>query len=77
MNDLLIKLKEIYYKAYNEALATGTPAPQALALADAMDKFINKNHKGVKGNIAVTPTLFMLADRFINGDIKFRGRDKK
>ena len=69
INDLLANLKKICEKTYNESLKNGTPEPEVLK--DAMDRFINQNHNEIG-----KPTLFDLADRFIAGEIKHRGKDK-
>jgi integrase len=72
LNDLLDNLEEICTKTYNESLKDGIPEPEHLKIA--MQQFIDKNHQPKESK--QKPTLFSLANRFINGEIKFRGRDK-
>lgn len=72
LNDLLDNLEKICTKTYSESLRDGIPEPGVLR--DAMQAFIDKNHRP-KDNPS-KPTLFSLADRFIKGEIKYRGRDK-
>jgi len=72
LNDLLDNLEEICIKTYNESLKDGIPEPEHLRMA--MEHFIDKNHQPKESK--QKPTLFSLATRFINGEIKFRGRDK-
>lgn len=69
LNDLLDSLENICTKTYNESLKNGIPAPEVLK--DAMESFINHNHHD-----ASKPTLFTLADRFIHGEIKNKGKEK-
>lgn len=72
LNDLLDNLEKICLRTYSESLNDGIPEPHVLK--DAMQTFINKNHQS-KINLN-KPSLFSLTDRFIKGEIKFRGRDK-
>jgi integrase len=55
-------------------LKDGIPEPEVLK--EAMKKFINKNHEFEEVGVVAKPTLFSLTERFINGEIKFRGRNK-
>ena len=73
LNDLLDNLQKVCTKAYNEALKTGTPTPAQLRLV--LQDFINQNHHDEEVAAGI-PTLFSLAERFIIGEIKFKGRDK-
>ncbi len=73
LNDLLDNLEKICIKTYSESLKNGIPEPEVLK--EAMQAFIDKNHFAKEEN-ATKPTLFTLADRFINGEIKFRGKSK-
>jgi len=74
LNDLLDHLERICLKAYSEMLKDGIPEPEVLK--EAMKKFINKNHEFEEQVATDKPTLFSLTERFINGEIKFRGRNK-
>lgn len=74
VNELLDKLDDICEKTYNESLVNGIPEPDVLR--SAMDNFINKNHVEVANVVVAKPTLFTLAERFISGEIKNRGKDK-
>jgi integrase len=72
LNDMLDNLELTCLRAYSEALKDGIPDP--IILKRTLDLLIDKNH-----NNAVDPnkpTLFNLALRFINGEIKFKGKDK-
>jgi integrase len=73
LNALLKNLKEVCEKTYNESLANGIPAPEVLKAA--LEDFINQNHSdnALSDN---KPSLFKLIDRFVNGEIKNRGKDK-
>lgn len=73
LNDLLDNLKRVCVKAYNEALQTGTPTPEQLRIH--LQDFLNKNHQEEKVAAGI-PTIFRLAERFIAGEIKFKGKDK-
>jgi integrase len=73
LNDLLDNLERICLKTYTESLKDGIPEPEVLK--EAMQAFINRNHTAKEGQ-ASKPTLFSLAQRFINGEIKFRGKSK-
>jgi integrase len=70
LNDLLETLKKVCVKTYNESVKNGIPAPAVLRLA--LDAFINRNHNDDPGR----PTLYTLADRFVKGEIKNKGKDK-
>ncbi len=74
LNDLLDHLERICLKTYSEMLRDGIPEPEVLK--EAMKKFINKNHEIEEEVATDKPTLFSLTERFINGEIKFRGRNK-
>lgn len=69
LNDLLESLKKVCSKTYNESLKNGIPEPEVLRTA--MDAFINQNHNDVS-----KPTLYSLADRFVSGEIKNKGKEK-
>jgi len=69
---MLDNLEGTCLRAYSEALKDGIPDP--IILKRTLDLLIDKNH-----NNAVDPnkpTLFTLAQRFIDGEIKFKGKDK-
>ncbi len=72
LNDLLENLEKLCYKTYSESLANGIPQPSILR--EALQGFFDKNHQPSKA--PDKPTLFSLIERFVNGEIKFRGRDK-
>jgi integrase len=69
LNDLLDNLKNVCEKTYNTSLKNGIPAPATLA--EALNDFINQNN-----NDDDQETLFALAERFINGEIKSKGKEK-
>ena len=70
LNDLLNSLESLCEKSYNEELKHGIPAPETLK--SYLDGFIHQNDDNNKSD-----DLFELIDRFISGEIKFKGRDKK
>lgn len=72
LNDMLDNLELTCLRTYSESLKDGIPDPTILKRT--LDLLIDKNHN----NIEVTnkPTLFSLAQRFIDGEIKFKGKDK-
>jgi len=72
LNDMLENLEQACLRAYSEALKDGIPEP--IILKNTLDQLINKNHNNV--DKSTKPTLFSLAQRFIDGEIKFRGKDK-
>ena len=69
LNDLLSSLKTICEKA----IIGIPPAPEVLT--KMLDDYINQNHNGVAVD-KNKPTLFKLINRFIDGEIKNRGREK-
>lgn len=69
LNELLDNLKKICERTYNESLKNGVPAPGVLK--KAMEDFINQNHNDDDG-----PTFYKLASRFIDGEIKNKGKAK-
>ncbi len=70
LNDLLKNLEQLCEKTYNESLKDGIPTPEQLR--KPLIDFLNQNHNEDTGK----PTLFSLAERFINGEIKVKGKDK-
>ena len=72
LNDMLDNLESTCLRAYSEALKDGIPDTNILK--HALDTLIDKNHNNAE--VSNKPTLFSLAQRFINGEIKFRGKDK-
>jgi integrase len=72
LNDLLDNLELTCSRAYSEALKEGIPDP--IILKRVLDLLINKNHANSEDS--GKPTLFKLAQRFIDGEIKFKGKDK-
>jgi len=71
LNDLLDTLKRLCLKSYNEALKNGIPAPAYLKRI--LRDFVNQNLSNTDPD---APSLFKLAKRFIEGEIKNRGKDK-
>lgn len=69
LNDLLDNLQAVCEKTYNESIKSGIPEPDTLK--KALQDFINQNHSDTG-----KPTLYTLAERFISGEIKNRGKDK-
>ena len=69
LNELLNNLEHLCEKSYNEELKNGIPAPETLK--NYLDNFIHKNDGSNEAN-----DIFELIDRFISGEIKFKGRDK-
>ncbi len=72
LNDMLDNLELTCVRAYSEALKDGIPDP--IILKRTLDALIDKNNNIVE--VSNKPTLFSLAQRFIDGEIKFRGKDK-
>jgi integrase len=72
LNDLLDNLELTCSRAYSEALKDGIPDP--IILKRILDLLIDKNHSNSVDS--GKPTLFTLTQRFINGEIKFKGKDK-
>ena len=71
LNDMLDNLELTCLRAYSEALKDGIPDP--IILKTTLDLLIDKNHNNAE--VSNKPTLFSLAQRFFEGEIKFRGRD--
>jgi len=71
LNELLDSLKKLCEKSYNEGLKNGIPTPAQLK--KPLIDFLNQNHNDEAPD---KPTIFTLADRFINGEIKNHGKDK-
>ena len=69
LNDLLDSLKKVCSKTYNESLKNGIPEPDVLKAA--MTAFINQNHYN-----AGKPTFYSLGERFVSGEIKYKGKEK-
>jgi integrase len=69
LNDLMDNLSEVLLSTYRKELPNGLPSKETLKAA--LDKFINQNHKPQGG-----PTLLKLIDRFVAGEIKFKGQNK-
>lgn len=71
LNDLLENLIKECKNAYNEALKDGIPAPESLK--EKLVAFMQQNDgKEKKQKVS----LFSLAERFINNEIKHNGHDK-
>jgi integrase len=69
LNDLLDNLERECSWAYNTHLKNGIPLPSVIK--QHLDSFINQN-----ATIKTGKSLYDLVDRFINGEIKSKGRDK-
>lgn len=73
LNDLLNNLANLCIEAYHTELANGMPTPNQLKLH--LDAFMKQNEYAEKVE-ADRPTLHSLIDRFVNGEIKHKGKDK-
>lgn len=71
LNDLLDALEKEFTIAYNKEIKTGIPAPRTLK--KHLDNYLYQN---LQENTNQEHTLFKLINRFVAGEIKFRGRDK-
>lgn len=71
LNDLLDKLAKECKTAYNEALKDGIPAPETLK--EKLTAYMQQNEEP-EGTQKIT--LFTLAERFKNNEIKNKGKDK-
>ncbi|HEY8658811.1 MAG TPA: site-specific integrase [Hanamia sp.] len=69
LNALLDNLKKVCEKTYNESLKDGIPKPEKIK--EALKAFIDQNHSDKTG-----PTLYSLAERFVAGEIKNKGKEK-
>jgi integrase len=69
LNDLLDNLEKVCEKSYHQELKNGIPQPEKLKRY--LEEVINQNDENTDA-----PTLFKLIDRFIGGEIKYRGRNK-
>lgn len=69
LNELLDNLEAVCLKAYHTEIKTGVPKPATLKkyLVDFMNQ---------KSEDAETPTLAKLVERFVNNEIKYKGRTK-
>ena len=72
LNELLDHLEKLCVKTYLESLKDGIPQPSVLK--DALQGFVDKNHHNIQKSSK--PTLFTLAEKFIKGEIKNKGKDK-
>lgn len=72
VNDLLTNLENVCIKAYNDNLKNGVP-PKGI-LKTALNAFFLRNLQ--QGEGIKDKTLFKLIDRFIEGEIKNKGKDK-
>jgi integrase len=71
LNGLLNALEKEFIIAYNKEIKNGIPAPRTLK--QHLDNFLYQN---LQENTSQENTLFKLINRFVAGEIKFRGRDK-
>jgi integrase len=72
LNELLDHLEKLCVRTYLESLKDGIPKPSVLK--DALQGFVDKNHHNI--HKSSKPTLFTLAEKFIKGEIKNKGKDK-
>lgn len=72
LNDFLTGLQHECDSVYAKALTHGIPSPETIR--QALHNFMNPSIEGEKDE--KTPTLFKLIERFINNEIKHKGRDK-
>jgi integrase len=73
INDLLNTIAQICIDAYYTEAANGTPTPALLK--KHLDAFINQHHEAETIE-AARPTLMALVERFISGQIKYKGQSK-
>lgn len=73
INDLLNNLAQICVDAYHMELANGIPTPDQLKAH--LDRFMNQNRDAAIVE-AERPTLHNLVNRFVNGEIKHKGKAK-
>src|SRR5207253_1927623 len=69
LNDLLGNLEVECLKSYNKHLKEGSLSPDLIK--EDLNLFMNRNSGVDEG-----PTLYALIDRFISGEIKYKGRNK-
>lgn len=74
LNDLLDNLEKVCAHTYHKALASGVPTPDEIR--NSLNEFMNRNN-GKEPVVIKVPSLFNLIDRFISGEIKFFGQEKK
>lgn len=73
VNDLLDNLENICMSTYNKEVKNGIPT--TAVIKKALRDFLSRNtDKEIEQSLI--PSFFELADKFIKGEIKFRGRDK-
>lgn len=72
INELLDNLEGLCLETYHKLLKEGIPEPTSIR--KVLEAFMNKNHFGEVEK--ERPTLFKLIERFITGEIKFKGKDK-
>lgn len=70
LNDLLDNLEKECIRAYNSSLKEGIPAPESIKAR--LVSFVNQNSDSPKED----GKFFLHLDRFINNEIKHKGRDK-
>ncbi|MEJ7740431.1 MAG: Arm DNA-binding domain-containing protein [Chitinophagaceae bacterium] len=69
LNDLLDNLEIECQRAYNSEIRNGIPEPATLK--HRLEKLLNKNH-----GAAAASSFHKLIERFIAGEIKYKGREK-
>lgn len=72
-NDLLNELEKICIDTYKKEIGKGIPTTNTIK--NALCSFLNHNIENEKSQAAI-PTIYELIRKFIEGEIKFRGRDK-
>lgn len=71
LNDLIENLEKVCKKAYNNEIKNGIPNPDTLK--KFLEDFLKQNEPVAE---VESVTLFKLLDRFINNEIKFKGKNK-
>lgn len=75
LNDLLDTLEKVLKNAYNTEIKKGIPEPQTLK--NYLTAFINQNETTKEDPVETPPSgLFTLITRFINNEIKHKGKRK-
>ena len=74
LNELLFHLKKLCEKTYKESLSNGVVEPEHIK--KVLDAYYKNEHDEPIEPAETKPTLYKLADRFVSGEIKFKGKDK-
>jgi hypothetical protein len=73
INDLLDNLEDLCLKTFRELMSDGIPEP--IEIKNHLSKFLDKNH--INAEVISENSLFSLAQRFISGEIKNKGKEKE